>query len=287
MKTVLLLGQNGQVGHALLSRLEGFSVTATNRATLDLTRPEALREAVRALRPHAIVNAAAYTAVDKAESEPGLARQINAVAPGVLAEEAARIGALLVHYSTDYVFDGTSGLPYTEDDTPNPLNVYGQTKWEGEQAVAAAGGDHLILRTSWVYGRHGHNFLNTMLRLAGEGRTHFRVVADQVGCPTWSGTIADATVRMLEAWQPGDGRGGLYHLSSEGQTTWHGFAEAIFAAVGRKGLAVEPIPTEAYPLPAARPRYSVLSKEKLSGRWGIAVNDWCAALQSCVHTDDA
>lgn len=283
MNKLLLLGSNGQVGHALAPLLKAYDVTACDRSTLDLARPDDLRDAIRILQPDVIVNAAAYTAVDQAESEPDLARQINAEAPGVLAEEAARLGARFMHYSTDYVFDGTKGAPYVEDDVPNPLNTYGQTKWEGEEAVRAAGGEYLILRTSWVYGLYGHNFLNTMLRLAGEGRTHLRVVADQVGCPTWSGAIAETTVALLDCWAPGDGRAGIYHFSSQGETTWHRFAEAIFAAVERNDINVEPILTEAYPTPAERPHYSVLSKEKVTMASSEVVEPWDVALHRCMQ----
>ena len=278
MKKLLLIGTSGQVGHALRTRLGAFDVVGTDRSTLDLTRPDRIREVVQQVQPDVIVNAAAYTAVDKAESEPELARQVNAIAPGVLAEEGARLGALLVHYSTDYVFDGAKRTPYVESDAPNPLNVYGRTKWEGEEAVRAAGGEHLILRTSWVYGLQGHNFLRTMLRLAQEGRTHFRVVNDQHGCPTWSGTIADVTARLLDE----SGAAGTFHLSSEGETTWHGFAEAIFSAAGYEGITVEPIPTEAYPLPAARPRYSVLSKKMLHNTFEVQATVWQDGLQACL-----
>jgi dTDP-4-dehydrorhamnose reductase len=238
---------------------------------------------VRAIAPQAIVNAAAYTAVDRAESEPELARAINAIAPGVLAEEAQRLDAVLVHYSTDYVFDGTKPEPYTESDAPSPLNVYGRTKLEGERAIGASGCRHLTLRTSWVYGTRGSNFLLTMLRLARE-RRQLRIVDDQFGAPTWSREIAQATATLLA--QPAlaaPGADGLYHLTASGATSWFGFAEAIFeseetARLGIAPPAIEPIQTSAYPTPARRPANSRLDCGRLERRTGVQLAAWDAAL---------
>jgi dTDP-4-dehydrorhamnose reductase len=281
---VLLTGATGQVGHELKRSLQAIGeVVALDRAQLDLSDLQQVRETVRALRPNLIVNPAAYTAVDRAETEPDLARAVNAHAPAVLAEEAKRLGAALVHYSTDYVFDGTKTSPYTELDKPNPANVYGQTKLEGELAVAAAGIPHLILRTSWVYGMMGRNFLLTMLKL-GRERAELKVVDDQHGAPTWSRTISDTTAILLalakrEGWW--DNNSGIYHLSSGGATTWHGFAQAILANAGLD-CRVLPIPTAEYPLPARRPANSLLNSEKLTGQF-VALPDWETALDLCMN----
>jgi dTDP-4-dehydrorhamnose reductase len=244
-----------------------------------------LRETVRTLRPQLIVNAAAYTAVDRAEAEAGLAWRVNAEGPGILAREAARIGAAMVHYSTDYVFDGGKEGAWREDDPPAPLNAYGRSKLAGEQAVAAAGGQHLILRTSWVYGMRGNNFLLTMLRLARE-RGQVRVVADQFGAPTWSRTIADTTAHVLaqaqgggEAWW--SEHGGLYHLACQGRTSWHGFAEAIMAQAG-VACDVQAIASADYPAAARRPHNSVLDCTKLMAQFG-PIPEWRDALRSCLR----
>lgn len=255
-------------------------------AELDLADPAALRDAARSLKPDLIVNAAAYTAVDKAESEPDLARAVNAAAPGVLAEEAARLGALLVHYSTDYVFDGAKDGPYAEDDPTGPLGVYGATKLEGEERIRAAGCRHLIFRTSWVYGARGKNFLLTMLRLARE-REELKVVDDQHGAPTWSRAIAEASAQALAVsfrHPAPESLWGTYHLTCAGRTTWHGFTRAILdAARLPKTPKLEPIPTSAYPLPARRPANSVLSNAKLAAAFGLALPDWQEALGLCLE----
>jgi len=272
-RRILLVGPSGQVGHELARALPALGeVTSLGRPEVDLARPETLREAVRALRPDVIVNAAAYTAVDRAEEEPEAARAVNAVGPAVLAEEAARAGALLVHYSTDYVFDGAKQTPYTEDDEPNPLSVYGRTKLEGEEAIRESGARHLILRTSWVYGAHGHNFLLTMLRLMAE-RPVLRVVADQHGSPTWSRYLAERTAALLPLVLANQASEGTYHATASGQTTWHGFAEEILGTARSNGLPVitehiEPIPTREYPTPARRPAYSVMNTEKIGTHVG-------------------
>lgn len=273
---ILLLGRNGQVGWELERALAPLGrVMALGRAEADLSSPDALRRAVRDLRPRWIVNAAAYTAVDRAEEEPEAAFAANAAAPGVLAEEAKRAGAVLVHYSTDYVFDGRKGAPYVEDDAPNPLNVYGRSKLEGERAVQAAGCDHLVLRTTWVYGTRGKNFLLTMLRLMAE-RAEVRVVADQAGAPTWSRMIAGATAAVMVKCAAGI-PSGVYHLTAGGATTWHGFAQAIRDEAGL-AAKVTPISTAEYPTPAVRPAYSVLDNGRLAAAFGVALPDWRASL---------
>jgi dTDP-4-dehydrorhamnose reductase len=265
---ILLTGRNGQVGWELQKALAPLGeLTALGRAELDLRDAGRIREAVRASNADAIVNAAAYTAVDKAESEREAAFAVNATAAGVLAEEAKRSGALLVHYSTDYVFDGEKPAPYVEEDEPNPINAYGASKLAGERAIAASGCRTLILRTSWVYGPRGANFYLTMLRLARE-RPELRVVDDQVGAPTSSLAIARATAQLLRP-----GAHGLYHLSAAGRTSWCGFARAILA---RAGIAtpVVAIRTEDYPAPAKRPRNSRLDCSRLRADFGVALAPW-------------
>ncbi|MBR8253052.1 dTDP-4-dehydrorhamnose reductase [Burkholderia ambifaria] len=287
--TILVTGVNGQVGFELLRSLQGLGrVVACDRSMLDLSDLDRMRDVVRELKPSIIVNPAAYTAVDMAETDVDAARRLNADAPGVFAEEAARIGAALIHYSTDYVFDGTKEDAYVETDVTNPQNVYGLTKLEGEQAIAAAGCAHLILRTSWVYGRRGKNFLLTMLKL-GRERPELRVVADQIGAPTWSKTIATATSHIVAQALASDGaewwaqRSGVYHLTSAGATSWHGFAEAIFAnALGEHAPKVVPIPASDYPVPAKRPFNSRLSHDKLTETFGLRLPDWADALTLCL-----
>jgi dTDP-4-dehydrorhamnose reductase len=281
---ILLTGANGQVGSELRRSLAPLGeVVAFDRAGLDLAQPDVLIARVRDVAPQAIVNAGAYTAVDKAESEPEQASAINGTAPRVLAEEARRLGAILVHYSTDYVFDGEKADPYTEADTPNPLSVYGRSKLEGERAVIASGCQHLTLRTSWVYGTRGRNFLLTMLRFAGEGRA-VRVVDDQIGAPTWCREIADATASLLARPDlAAPGADGLYHLSASGFTSWFGFARAIFdspelARLGIARPALEAIPTSEYPTPARRPRNSRLDCIRLERRAGLRLAPWDEAL---------
>jgi dTDP-4-dehydrorhamnose reductase len=265
---ILLTGRNGQVGWELLKALAPLGeLTALGRAELDLRDAGRIREAVRASNPDVIVNAAAYTAVDQAESERDAAFAVNAGAPGVLAAEAKRSGALLVHYSTDYVFDGAKPAPYVEEDEPNPINAYGASKLAGERAIAASGCRSLILRTSWVYGPRGANFYLTMLRLARE-RPALRVVDDQVGAPTSSLAIARATAQLLRP-----GAHGLYHLSAAGKTSWCGFARAIVAGAGL-ATPVTAIRTEDYPAPAKRPRNSRLDCSRLRADFGVALAPW-------------
>jgi len=283
---VLLTGSTGQVGYELARSLQGVGeVVALDRAEFDLSDLNQVQDVIRRVQPGLIVNPAAYTAVDKAESEPELAHRINAEAPGLMAQEAARLGAALVHYSTDYVFDGSHPEARVEDDPVGPLNVYGASKLAGEQAIAAAGAQHLIFRTSWVYGMRGKNFLLTMLRLAKE-RDELRVVADQHGAPTWSRTIADVTAQVLSQAHAG-GRewwrqnSGIYHLSSQGQTSWHGFTQAIMEEAG-SSCRVVPISSAEYPTPARRPTYSVMSSEKLMARF-CHLPDWRTALHLCMQ----
>jgi len=270
---ILLLGRNGQVGWALERSLAPLGEpTALGRAELDLADVPRLVATIRALQPEAIVNAAAYTSVDKAESERETAFAINATAPRVLAEEAKRIGALLVHYSTDYVFDGAKAVPYVEDDEPNPLNVYGASKLAGERAIAATGCRHLILRTSWVYGPRGANFMLTMLRLARE-RPALHVVDDQVGAPTSSIEIARATATVLARAAQSSNVTGLYHLAAAGETSWCGFARAILAKA-EVATPVVPIRTEDYPTAARRPRNSRLDCSRLRETFGVTLAPW-------------
>ncbi|MDC8758772.1 dTDP-4-dehydrorhamnose reductase [Janthinobacterium fluminis] len=283
---ILLTGASGQVGYELARSLQGLGqVVAPGRGQMDLADLDQVRDVVRAVQPQLIVNPAAYTAVDQAEREPALAQRINAEAPGLMAQEAARLGAAMVHYSTDYVFDGAKAGAYAEDDATGPLNVYGRSKLAGERAVAAAGIPHLILRTSWVYGMRGKNFLLTMLRLARE-RAELRIVDDQCGAPTWSRTVADSTALILAQARAGQAdwwreNSGLYHLSSQGQTTWFGFTEAILAAA-RIDCRLIPIPGREYPLAAQRPANSLLCSDRLMARF-CHLPHWQESLALCMQ----
>ena len=283
---ILISGKTGQVAVELQKHLAGLGeLIVLGRDVLDLSQPDQIRAQVRAHKPDLLIIAAAHTAVDQAENEPELAFAINAIAPGVFAEEAAAQGIPLIHYSTDYVFDGRKPAPYTEDDATNPLGVYGKSKLAGELAIAASGAQHLILRTSWVYSTHGKNFLLTMQRLLQE-RSELRVVADQIGAPTWAGTIAQSTRALIERWQSGDAAAwGTYHLTASGETSWFGFTQAIaghLTAQGKACATLEPIPASAYPTPAARPQNSRLDCSKLAREWGVTQPDWEAALSECV-----
>lgn len=282
---ILFLGKNGQVGWELCRTLAPLAeVVAVDYPEINFTDTSALRQLVAAIKPAVVVNAAAYTAVDKAEAESDLCRQINAVAPGVLAEAAKQVGALMVHYSTDYIFDGTKTSPYVETDAPNPLGAYGRSKLEGDRAVKAAGAEHLIFRLCWVYGARGQNFMLTMQRLARE-REKLRVVRDQFGCPTWSRMIAEATALALkQALASADKSAftGEYHLAASGQTNWHEFASRIIALMPeaeRKCRTVEAITTPEYLTPAKRPAYSVLDCGKLQKTFGLRLPDWEASLR--------
>ncbi len=289
---LVVTGATGQVGWELRRSLAVLGeVIALDRAQCDLAQPERVPDVIRGLKPDVIVNAAAYTAVDDAERDEELATIINGRAPGILAREAARAGALMIHYSTDYVFDGCKATPYSEDDPPCPVNAYGRSKLAGETAVARTGGEWLILRTSWVYGARGRNFLRTMLPLLRE-RDELRVVADQVGAPTWSKEIAQATAAMIEAaaHERAEGRfaSGLLHLTASGATSWHGFAGAILegatrhALLGGRAPRLVPVASEDYPRPAARPKNSQLSGERLRERFGIALQGWEEGLGQCL-----
>ena len=281
---ILLLGKNGQVGWELQRSLAPLGeLTALDRHSEpcgDLSQPDRLAETVRALRPDVVVNAAAHTAVDKAESEVDLARTLNAAAPAALAQAAAQTGAWLIHYSTDYVFDGSGQQPWQEDDTTGPLGVYGQTKLEGEQAIAASGCQHLIFRTSWVYAARGGNFARTMLRLAQE-RERLTVIDDQHGAPTGADLIADVTAHAIRAALQQPALAGLYHLVASGETSWHGYASHAIARARelRPDLAwkvgdIAPVPTSAFPTPARRPLNSRLSTRKLQQTFGLSLPHW-------------
>jgi dTDP-4-dehydrorhamnose reductase len=294
---VMLTGAGGQVGVEMARCLAGRAeVAAFDRSALDLADPDRIVERVRECRPDVIVNAAAYTAVDRAEQELEAARAANARAPGVLAAEAKRAGALLVHFSTDYVFDGTKAAPYVESDPTAPVNAYGLTKREGEEAVAASGCDHLVLRTSWVYGPHGKNFMLTMLKL-GATRPELRVVNDQHGAPTSSRQIAAGVLRLLggeagvlepASLERARAHGGLYHYTAAGATTWFDFARAIFAGWARRpgNAFTEPrvvaIPTSEFPTPARRPANSVLSNAKFESAFGFALPPWERGLEEAL-----
>jgi dTDP-4-dehydrorhamnose reductase len=280
---ILLMGKNGQLGFELSRALLPLGrVIGLDSQALNLCDERALRAVLRNHRPDVIVNAAAYTAVDRAESETAVAHAINAHAPGVMAEEAQSLGAVLVHYSTDYVFDGTQSQPYTEDDQPHPQSVYGASKWAGEQAVQARCARHLILRTSWVLGVHGGNFAKTMLRLAQE-REALSVVADQWGAPTSAALLADVTAHLVRQYMhlPGPFPFGLYHATASGKTHWHAYAQHVLSRAVKAGRtlrvrpeAITPIATADYPTPAKRPMHSQLNNAQLQNTFGLVLPDW-------------
>ncbi|WP_341522162.1 dTDP-4-dehydrorhamnose reductase [Pseudomonas sp. G.S.17] len=283
---ILISGQHGQVSQALQQSLADLGeLVVLGRDQLDLNDPLAVIDRVQAVQPDLIINAAAYTAVDQAETDATAAFQINAMSAGVFAQQAEELGIPLIHYSTDYVFDGSKQSPYTEEDEANPLSIYGASKWTGEQAISASGGQHLILRTSWVYSTVGRNFLLTMQRLLQE-RDELNVVADQIGAPTWAGTIAQSTRQLIERWRSGNpGAWGIYHLTASGETSWFGFAEAIGQELiksGKKCAALHPIPSSAYPTPAPRPLNSRLDCSRLQREWGVQQTDWHSALLQCL-----
>ena len=282
---ILLLGKNGQVGWelqrslALLGQVTALDFDSSAHCG-DFSQPDKVAETVRALRPQVIVNAAAHTAVDKAESEPELAQLLNATTPGVLAQEAVKTGALLVHYSTDYVFDGSGSRPWAETDTPAPLSVYGRTKWEGEQLIQQSGAQHLILRTSWVYAARGANFAKTMLRLAQE-RERLTVIDDQWGAPTGADLLADVTAHAIRHLQARPQDAGLYHLAAGGETNWNLYAKHVLAqaqqaqpAIKIKAIEVAPVPTSDFPTAAVRPHNSRLDTRKLQTTFGLSLPPW-------------
>ncbi|NJM71357.1 MAG: dTDP-4-dehydrorhamnose reductase [Scytonema sp. RU_4_4] len=289
MTRILLTGSTGQVGWELQRTLMTLGeVIAVGRdisslsLRMDLSQPDTIRHVIREVQPDLIVNSAAYTAVDQAESEPELAMAVNGIAPGMIAEEAKLLGAGVIHYSTDYVFNGHQATPYSEQDEPEPQNIYGKTKLAGEKAIQAVGVPHLILRTSWVYGLRGKNFLLTMLKLARE-REELRVVDDQVGAPTWSRMIAESTAQILsQGTQDLIGflskKSGIYHLTATGQTSWYDFAKAIFEFDSKRNEykleKLVAIPSEQYPTPAIRPAYSSLKTEKISYTFGLTLPSW-------------
>lgn len=295
---VVIVGRNGQLAWEANERFQGLGqIVCVGRPEFDLLDIESVREEIRRIKPSILVNTAAYTAVDQAESEPEAAMKINSDAPAMMAEEAKRLAALFITYSTDYVFDGKKALPYNESDPPAPINVYGASKLSGERAVEAVGGNHLIFRTSWVYGARGKNFLKTILRLAAE-RPELKIVDDQVGAPTWSRDLADATRKIIEQIVTqsssarssigevlGDRRG-VYHMTSSGSVSWFEFARAIVEEMVKRGLSksnvakVVPIPSSQYPTPAARPQNSRLCNDKLRNAFGVALPPWRESLSA-------
>jgi len=283
--SILLIGRNGQVSWELLRTLAPLGkVTALDYPDVDLTDSDGLRKLVREIKPQIVVNAAAYTAVDKAEEDEARCLAINATGAGVLAEEAAKLGAAIVHYSTDYVYNGTGERPWVETDAVEPLNAYGRTKLAGDEAIAAANPRHLIFRVSWVYGARGSNFLLTMLRLARQ-KEALTVVDDQVGAPTWSRQIAEATALAIARW---NGQSGVYHLPQAGFTSWYGFAKAIFELDPKKAeqilREVSPVSSDAYPSKAHRPTNSRMSGEKLAADFGIRLPHWEDSLRQVIET---
>jgi len=290
---ILLTGSTGQVGWELARTLLPLGeIIPVTRLQADLANLDQLRETIQRLKPDVVVNPAAYTAVDKAESDQDLAFLVNAKAPGVIAEEVKKLGGLLVHYSTDYVFDGSKSIAYDENDSTNPINVYGQSKLAGEQAIEQVGCDHVILRTSWVYAARGQNFLRTILRLANE-REELRIVADQIGTPTWARLIAEVSAQVLQqAWrekQQHNFNSNIYNLTSTDQTSWHGFAEAIVEIAHQQGMLLQknpkilPIAATEYPVPAKRPFNSRLTVAKIERTFNLVLPSWRAALQLCMQ----
>ncbi len=287
---ILLTGKNGQVGWELNRSLSKLAtVFAMGRDQMDLSKPETLRPVIQEIRPDIIINAAAYTAVDKAESEPELVMTVNGIAPGVIAEEAQKIGAGMIHYSTDYVFDGKATSPYREEDPISPLSVYGKSKLVGENAVMQAGIPHVIFRTGWVYSLRGSNFLLTMKKLA-QTRNQIKVVDDQIGGPTWARSIAEGTALILEQNLCASNsstfpHSGIFHISCGGETNWFGFAQKILELSGlTKNVELIPIPTIEYPTPAVRPQYSLLSNSKLKQAFDYEMPRWQEALQECLNS---
>lgn len=286
-KPILLVGNTGQLGQEIVQMFPSDrKLVAVGRPEVDLTQPDTLTKIVRKIQPQVIINCAAYTAVDQAESEPELAYAINAQAPEILAQEAHQLGAFLVHVSTDYVFDGSQSHPYCESDPTNPLGIYGKSKLAGEEAIRAVSQNHLIIRTAWVYGVHGKgNFVKTMLRL-GKDREELRVVADQVGSPTWTGDLARAIIELLPLLKPENA--GIYHYTNSGVTSWYDFAIAIFEEARNLDFPLKieqviPITTPEYPTPAQRPAYSVLASTKIDHLLGTKQPHWRASLRNMLH----
>jgi dTDP-4-dehydrorhamnose reductase len=298
---IVIVGRNGQLAWEANQRFQGLGkIVCVGRPELDLLDLNGVREEIRRIKPTVIVNAAAYTAVDQAESEPEAAMKINSEAPAAMAQEAKRLGALFITYSTDYVFDGKSPAPYRENDPTAPLNVYGASKLSGERAVEAVGGSYLVFRTSWVYGARGKNFLKTILKLAAE-KSELRIVDDQVGAPTWSRDLAEATKTIIEqlvtksqsenipvAEALGDHRG-IYHMTAAGRVSWYGFATAIVEEMERRGLSqgslakVTPIPSREYPTPAVRPQNSRLCNDKLQNAFGVRLPQWRQSMEAVMN----
>ena len=288
MKKILITGKDGQVGWELRDLLSSIgTVYAYGREEMDLQDPNRIRKVMREVKPDIVVNAAAYTAVDRAENDQETAMAINGNAVGILAEESKKNRSLLIHYSTDYVFDGMKSLPYCEDDQPNPLNIYGKSKLEGEKAILAVGGSHLILRTSWVYGLRGKNFLLTMLKLGKEHKS-LRIVGDQIGAPTWSRLLAEKTAEILRTSIDRKNEAelkGVYHISSAGSTSWFEFARAIFDLSLQEKPALTKITSIDYPTPATRPQFSVLSIDKIRKEFDLEMPDWKESLECCLKVN--
>jgi dTDP-4-dehydrorhamnose reductase len=287
MLRILVPGKTGQVGWELQGALAPLgTVIALDRSGMDLASPDSIRRAIRDAKPQVIVNAAAYNNVDKAESEPDLAMRVNGVAPGVMAEEAKRLGAILIHYSTDYLFDGEIERPYVEDDPPNPVNAYGKTKLAGERAIEAVGGHYLILRSSWIYSARGSNFVLTVLRLARE-KPELAMVDDQFGSPTWARSLAEATAELLRQKELIGRHSGIYHLAAGGHVSRYRFTQAVISfAKELSGIPdgwanVKPITSDQYPLPARRPLHPVISTDKIKRVFGIEMPRWEDQLRSC------
>jgi dTDP-4-dehydrorhamnose reductase len=285
---ILLTGKTGQVGKELNNILKDTEeLVSVGREQLDLSKIDSIEPTILDIKPDIIINAAAYTSVDKAEEEPDLAMTINGVAPGVLAEAAKKVGASLIHYSTDYVFDGRSNTPYREEDATCPLNIYGESKLAGEKSIAKAGVPYLIFRTSWVYSLQGKSFLQTIKKLAAQKDT-LRIVDDQIGAPTWAGSIARATHKILEQCVRDKSEPSLsevFHLTCKGQSSWYGFAKEVLDLSGAsQDTQVLPIPTSDYPSPAVRPTYSLLSNDKLKKVFAFEMPHWNDALKDCMHS---
>ena len=288
MLRILLTGGTGQIGSELRNTLSSLGeVLAPGRSRMNLEYPDSIRSAIREAKPGIIVNAAAFAAMDPAEANPELALQVNGIGPGIIAEEAKRLGVLLVHYSTAYVFDGKAARAYVEDDPPNPINAYGKSKLAGEKAILATGAAHVILRLSWVYSLRGSNFLTAFLKVARE-KEAVPVVDDQTGAPTWARTVAEATAHIVAGWRPAGGATGTFHLSAAGMVTRCGFAKEVITASGSAAgdgalrAKVRPIASAEYPLPAMRPKYCVLDNTKAKRAFGIEMPDWKEQLRACM-----